>query len=182
MQRAGLTPTRLLFLIFRYSSRDRTSNKLSSISGVTAATGLSRTLALILAMSAASGIPEVRSVRAAVAAEVYRGLPLARTMALRSHSCPGSPSYDACQSIEIVTSGSSTGTRLSTRPSSRAKIRASRACIVVTTGAPATRNGTATKRDVVSATLRDRAIFSRASSTTPRSPLRRLVKTCGSRT
>ena len=42
--------------------------------------------------------------------------------------------------------------------------------MVVTTGAPATRNGTATKRGVVSATVRSSPSFASASSTTPRSP------------
>ena len=54
--------------------------------------------------------------------------------------------------------------------------------MVVTTGAPATRNGTAIKRGVVNATVRLSPSFASASSTTPCSSLRRLVSTCGSRT
>ena len=51
-------------------------------------------------------------------------------------------------------SGKSTGGGLRARPSASAKKRASRACMVVTTGAPRTRNGTAMKRGVVKAIVR----------------------------
>ena len=54
--------------------------------------------------------------------------------------------------------------------------------MVTTTGARATRNGTARKRGVVNTTVRCNPNFAKASSTTPRSSSRKLVSTCGSRT
>ncbi|GJD58283.1 hypothetical protein IFDJLNFL_4202 [Methylobacterium dankookense] len=53
--------------------------------------------------------------------------------------------------------------------------------MVVITGAARTRKGTTRKRGVVTASVRERPSFARASSTTPCAVSRRLVRMCGKR-
>jgi hypothetical protein len=64
----------------------------------------------------------------------------------------------------MAMSCSSAGGGLRLSPSSAANRRASRACMVTTTGARATSDGTTRKRGVVSTTVRRNPSFARASS------------------